>query len=97
MAKYTISNINGDSKIAKRPAGYTSWIDFWEKKTGRVASRCMCTSCDDIATDGAHVNVEGYGRYWYITPLCHAHNMSPFTLEVEGPLVPINSEMPILW
>jgi len=97
MAKYTISNINGDSKTAVLPSGYTSWIDFWEKKTGQKRGLCKHTTCFSAATDGAHVNVAGHGNYWYIVPLCHKHNESTDSFEVNGPLVPVNPTLPILW
>lgn len=93
---YNVYNVNGSSNRASLPAGYSSWMDFWEKKTGRKANLCKCTACMESATDGAHVNVDGYGYYWFITPLCHMHNMSNGTLQVDGPLVPVNENLPIL-
>lgn len=94
---YKISNVNGTSNRAKLPNGYASWIDYWEKKTGLKAGFCHALCCYDYATDGAHVNVDGYGDAWYIVPLCHAHNMSSKSFYAEGPLVPVNPESDILW
>lgn len=94
---YKISNISGSSSKASLPTGYSSWIDFWEKKSGRKATYCKCTTCLKSATDGAHVYVEGHGQSWYITPLCHEHNMSTDSFWVEGPLVPVNENLSILW
>ena len=93
---YTVTNIKGNSSRDVLPSGFTSWIDFWEKKTGRKAVFCNCASCIRFAHEGAHVNVDGHGNYWYIVPLCHAHNESTRTFTVEGPLVPVNPEMPTL-
>jgi hypothetical protein len=94
---YKVTNVNGSASKAALPSGYSSWIDFWEKKTGRSANTCHCTTCWLKATDGAHVNVVGYGNSWYIVPLCHAHNLSGDSFWVEGPLVPVNPYLSILW
>jgi hypothetical protein len=61
---YTVKNVNGTSSNASLPKGYSSWIDFWEKKIGRRANLCQKVSCYSSATDGAHVQVEGYGNYF---------------------------------
>ena len=93
---YTVTNIKGNSSRDVLPSGFTSWIDYWEKKTGKKAMFCTCANCTRFAHEGAHVNVDGHGNYWYIVPLCHAHNESTRTFTVEGPLVPVNPEMPTL-
>ena len=97
MAKYRVSNISNTTERAALPAGYSSWIDFWEKKTGLSAGLCRCTSCFEKAIDGAHVYVEGHGTSWYIVPLCRSHNHVQGTFEVNGPLVPVNPANTILW
>lgn len=94
---YTITNVNGSTSRAVLPSGYSSWIDYWEKKTGLTTGYCKCDTCLKQATDGAHVNVEGHGNYWYIVPLCHEHNMTTGSLHVSGPLVPVNPDLSILW
>lgn len=73
------------------PAGYSSWLDYWEKKAGIKASACHRIGCNQPATDGAHVQLEKGGDEWYIVPLCHECN-TQFGHEfwVEGPLVPVN-------
>lgn len=93
---YTVTNIKGNSSRDVLPSGYSSWIDYWEKKTRKKAVFCSNTRCTKFAKEGAHVRVAGHGDYWYIVPLCHMHNESPYTFTVEGPLVPVNPEMPIL-
>lgn len=95
--RYTVTNVIGSGSKAVLPSGYSSWIDFWQKKTGRIANYCHCTTCPQRATDGAHVYVLGYGNNWYIVPLCHAHNLTSGSFVVEGPLVPVNPNLPILW
>jgi hypothetical protein len=93
---YLVTNIKGSSDIAPHPKGYSSWLDYWECQSGQKVNLCKRIYCNDKATDGAHVQVEGYGNYWYIVPLCHADNMSPIPFVVTGPLVPINDKLPIL-
>ena len=64
-----VKNLNGTSDNS-HPAGYSSWIDFWEKKTGRKAYFCSCVGCSSKAAVGAHVK-KVYGQNnWYIVPLC---------------------------
>jgi hypothetical protein len=95
---YIVKNVNGSSKRATLPTGYSSWIDFWEKKSGKIARTCKRIFCEEPATDGTHVQVEGHGNYWYIVPLCHADNMSSsdVSFTIEGPLVPVNDTLEIL-
>jgi hypothetical protein len=94
---YKCKNIVGTSDNASLPSGYSSWLDFWEKKTGKVAFSCRKFGCCRTAEVGAHVQVEGYGNYWYIVPLCKADNNSTDSFYVSGPLVPVNANLQILW
>ena len=58
-----IQNINGTSE--RLPAGYSSWQDFWEKKTGRRAQ-------NDV---GGHVKkASSHDNAWYIADLTYAQN-----------------------
>ena len=93
---YKVTNIKGNSSRDVLPSDYSSWIDYREKRTGKKAVFCNCTSCTKFAKEGAHVKVDEHGDYWYIVPRCYAHNESTYTLTVEGPLIPINSDIPIL-
>ena len=83
------------------PAGYTSWIDYWEKRTGMCVGRCHLhgNACQRQATDGAHVQLDAIysNRNWYIVPLCYLHNMQlGQTINVYGPLVPVDPNDPII-
>lgn len=58
-----IKNINGTSE--RLPCGYSSWQDFWEKKTGLKAK-------GDV---GGHVKkVDSSDNSWYIADITYAQN-----------------------
>lgn len=49
-----IKNVNGSSRFSS-PAGYNTWLDYWEAKSGKTASRCSAT--DDSAVSVPRVAV----------------------------------------
>ena len=85
-----VKNLNGTSDNT-HPVGYSSWIDFWEKKTGRKTNSCSCVGCISKAAVGAHVK-KVYGQNnWYIVPLCYTHNSVSYDFSVNSEdLVPVN-------
>ena len=92
-----VKNVNGSSRW-QAPSGYSSWLDYWEKKTGLKASFCRRSGCLNSATDGAHVQLVSGGNEWYIVPLCHSCNTQfGACFYVDGPLVPVNSFYSIKW
>ncbi len=94
---YKIKNLRAGSR--PHPSGYSSWIDYWEKKAGKLAGYCHETGCMCTAEEGAHVQLasEYNNDSWYIVPLCHKHNTQfGGTLNVTGPLVPVNPDNDIL-
>ena len=96
MANYFVHNLRAGARPA--PAGYSSWLDYWEKRSGRKASFCHRNGCMSLATDGAHVQLVSGGDEWYIVPLCHPCNTQfGASFGVEGPLVPVNPNYPIKW
>ena len=96
MAQYYVRNLRQGESPA--PPGYSSWLDYWEKKTGKKAGICHRDRCYRAATDGAHVQIVNGGNEWYIVPLCHPCNMDRgASFWVEGPLVPVNHIYPIKW
>ena len=76
------------------PAGYASWIDFWNSKKGLKATKCRnCgkQTSDLVGSHVQHVREEG-GKYYrvpglYITPLCyecnHPENDKAFWVDSE--------------
>lgn len=97
---YKVHNLQEGNRPV--PAGYSSWLNYWERKVGHAAGNChkRPNTCQNDATDGAHVQLDAsYGNNnWYIVPLCHLHNLQRGeTFWVEGPLVPVDSRNSILW
>lgn len=84
-----VKNLNGTSDN-KVPNSYSSWLDFWEKKTGKKAGECgHCTSKAEV---GAHVQkADGNDKSWYIVPLCQKCNkkVSSEEFTVYEELVPV--------
>ncbi len=69
-----VKNINGTSRH-NPPAGYNSWLEFWEAKDGRSNVDCSVLSCRGKAEVGAHViRTDIPSNNWYIIPLCTSCN-----------------------
>ena len=85
-----VKNINGTSNRTA-PAGYTSWLDYWEKKASKKAYVCHAHSCSRTDLVGAHVKkVEGSDNSWYIVPICKECNKATGDFNVIEPLVAVN-------
>lgn len=55
MSFYKVHNLHED-----RPG---NWVEYWEKATGQKAGLCHSVDCQDFptkATDGAHVQLDGF-------------------------------------
>ncbi len=76
MAFIEIKNKKGTSEKTP-PNGYTSWLDFWEKKKGKMATKCEALFCSGKADVGGHVIKSGEGGREYILPICYNHNNKP--------------------
>lgn len=90
---YLVKNVNGSSRFGP-PSGYSSWLEYWEDQSGYIERFCHCVGC--IGTDlvGAHVQKAGStDRKWYIVPLCQSCNKKSTSFMVEGPLVPVPSNL----
>jgi hypothetical protein len=59
------------------PPGYSSWLDFWEKKKGKKAPKCEVQNCSGGANLGGHVIKAGEGPKEYILPMCYNCNNKP--------------------
>lgn len=49
-----VKNVNGSGRFSA-PAGYRSWLDYWEKKTDSKAIFCSASNCFGGNLVGAHV------------------------------------------
>lgn len=88
-----VKNINGSSRFPA-PAGYTSWLNYWECKSGQKASSCSANNCDGKDLVGAHVQMAyGNDQSWYIVPLCKSCNQKTGTFNVNATLVPVPSNL----
>ena len=66
-----VKNLNGTE--GKSPSPYSSWLEYWEKKTGQKVDECA--ACSRKADVGGHVKkVDGSDDNHYIVPLCNSHN-----------------------
>lgn len=72
------------------PDGYESWLDFYEKESGKSAKSCKVKYCTNDATDGAHVKkVDSIDNSWYIVPLCRSHNHDRAEFELNSDTDPV--------
>ena len=70
-----IKNINGTAE--RLPEGYSSWQEFWEKKTGKKAQH-------DV---GGHVKkVDSTDNAWYIADLTYEQNKKTESYEYQSVL-----------
>ncbi len=91
-----VKNVNGSSRFDS-PAGYSSWLDYWEDKSGKTASRCSATDCHRLGRHnlvGAHVQkVFGTDKSWYIVPLCRECNTRTDEFYTDETLVPVPTNL----
>ena len=59
------------------PSGYSSWLDFWEKKKAKKANTCEVLHCNGKPDMGGHVIKVGEGGKEYILPMCSECNNKP--------------------
>lgn len=89
-----VKNANGTSRF-KSPAGYITWLDYWEAKSGKTAWKCSATDCNKfgrVNLIGAHVQkANSYDQSWYIVPLCRGCNNRIDEFYVDETLVPVPS------
>lgn len=81
-----VKNLNGTGE--KIPQGYSSWLEFWEKKAGKKANVCSNMTCTGSAEVGGHVKLVGGTNKEYIVPICYSCNNKK-DLEFESYYTPI--------
>lgn len=89
-----VKNASGTSRY-NAPAGYSSWLEYWDDKSGKTASECSAIDCDVKGREnlvGAHVKkVYGGDNHSYIVPLCRECNMRTDEFYVDEELIPLPS------
>jgi len=74
-----VKNINGTSE--RIPDGYSSWIKFWEAKTGEKAKNGV----------GGHVKkANSTDNAWYIADITDAQNKKTESYEYSGKLAKLH-------
>ena len=87
-----VKNASGTSRWSKPSTGESSWLEYWEKQTGKKATRCGATDCHSTGTlVGAHVQKVFGGNELYITPLCTGCNQRTDNFWVDTELVRVPS------
>lgn len=92
MSLYRVHNLREGSRNG-------NWLAYWENATGMKANWCHKLGCLQLATDGAHVQLDDSNdKRWYVVPLCHKCNcqFGEYFL-AEGPLVSVIDPNVILW
>ena len=83
MAFIKVKNKKGTASKTP-PAGYSSWLDFWESKKGKKADGCEVYGCNGKADLGGHVIKSGEVSKEYILPMCYTCNNKPDYEEFEA-------------
>ena len=99
MAYYKVKNLRGTSD--NPPRNSKTWLEHWKDHAVKHAGYCHASDCHEFGREnlvGAHViRCDSPDRTWYIVPLCRGCNQRTDEFMVEGPLVPVNGSLPILW
>lgn len=78
-----VKNVQGHYTV---PAGYSSWLNYWERNMTKTAVVCQkngCKKSEDLK--GGHVHFVGDEETVYLVPICHEHNHYTFTDEYLVP------------
>jgi len=85
MKMTLVKNLNGTAGKTCSCPGSNSWLEHWERKTGRRAGECA--ACTSLAEVGGHVKKVGQDYSHYIVPLCKACNARTDDFHVYEELV----------
>ena len=78
-----VKNVQGHYNV---PAGYSSWLNYWERKMNKTAVECQKNGCNEKKDlVGGHVHKVGDEDTIYLVPICQEHNHYTFTDEYEVP------------
>lgn len=78
-----VKNVQGHYNV---PVGYSSWLNYWERKMKKTVDVCQKNGCDEKEDlEGGHVQIVGDEENVYLIPICHKHNHYTFTDEYAVP------------
>lgn len=80
-----VKNVQGHYKV---PSGYSSWLNYWERKMKKTAEACQKNGCEESDKDkltGGHVYKVGDENTIFLVSICYDHNHYTFTDEYEVP------------
>lgn len=78
-----VKNLQGHYNV---PAGYGSWLNYWEIKKNKTVVICQKNGCNEKdGLEGGHVHIVGDEATVYLVPICHKHNHYTLTDEYEVP------------
>ncbi|MBO7617858.1 MAG: hypothetical protein J6T22_11685 [Bacteroidales bacterium] len=76
-----VKNVQGHYNV---PAGYDTWLNYWERKKKKTVKICQKNGCKETENlEGGHVHIVGDEETVYLVPICHKHNYYTFTDEYE--------------
>lgn len=88
-----VKNVNGSSRFSA-PYGYSTWLEYWEKRTGEKKPICGSSNCNNTDLVGAHVQkANSTDQNYYITPICRSCNQRTDYFEVHWQLIPVPSNL----
>lgn len=93
MTKVKVHNLHGTKDYDPKD-GKTSWLAWWESKSGKTAILCSNCACSHPAKVGGHVQKDGNNTTdkWYIVPLCYGCNDKESSFEVpQESMVAVNT------
>ena len=93
--KDKVQNIEGTVVCIQRPRG--PWKQFWIKFSGKVwPDECQISTCNNPATDGAHVHIQGHKEEVFIIPMCtkcnNPNNKSSMKVDTNAVAVKVQQE-----
>ena len=90
MVRFKVKNVPGTTgQVPPYPYYNLSWLEYWEKKVGRIAHTCGVCGCYNKAEHGGHVQRRDvlYDPKMYIVPLCaecnNPNNTNEFYVDCE--------------
>lgn len=95
IAQLTVMKVFNLKGTGDKTCECGSWVNHWEKFSGRVAVICSASGCLSMCDAGAHV-IKGGGsidQSHYIVPLCSEHNAQTGELDISNETVLVSANV----